>query len=175
MLNVEDAAGGLDDELLFETIYTVLAAGVDTSTSLLSSALAHLDRNREDRQRLIEDPGLLTQACEEFLRFYSCRGDRVLVAWASANRDESAFYQPDVFVLDRKPHRHMAFGFGIHQCVGAALARQEFTTVMTEVLRRMPDYSIDRARSQTYPDVGLMYGYQSMPATFTPGARSAGS
>jgi cytochrome P450 len=193
MLGVDDAEGGLDDELLFETTYAVLAAGVDTSTSLLSSVLAHLDRNREDRQRLIEDPALLTQAWEEFLRFYSpsqagartvaCgtsvggrdlrRGDRVLVAWASANRDETAFDRPDEFMLDRKLNRHMAFGFGIHRCIGAALARQEFITVMTEVLRRMPDYSIDRGvRSQTYPDVGLMYGHQSMPATFTPGART---
>jgi cytochrome P450 len=130
---------------------------------------------------------------EEFLRFYSpsqagartvaCdtsvggrdlrRGDRVLVAWASANRDETAFDRPDEFMLDRKPNRHMAFGFGIHRCIGAALARQEFITVITEVLRRMPDYSIDQVRSQTYPDVGLMYGHQSMPATFTPGTRTA--
>lgn len=193
MLGVGDATSGLNDDLLFETIYTVLAAGVDTSTSLLSSALVHLDANDDDRERLIQNPALLPQACEEFLRFYApsqagartvttdtqingCpfhRGDRVLVAWASGNRDESVFERPDEFVLDREPNRHLAFGFGIHRCIGAHLAKQEFIVVVGEVLRRIPDYAIDRARTHLYPDVGLMYGYQAMPASFTPAGRTA--
>jgi cytochrome P450 len=66
----------------------------------------------------------------------------------------------------------MAFGFGIHRCIGASLARQEFIAVLGEVLRRIPDYAIDRSRTHLYPDVGLMYGYQSMPAVFPPGTRA---
>lgn len=195
IMQADDGEGPLDDDLVFETAYTALAAGVDTTTSLLSAALWHLDRYLEDRQRLIDDPALLEVACEEFLRYYSPaqagartvvsstevggesfeRGDRLLLAWASGNRDDSKFDRPDEFVLDRKPNRHMSFGYGIHRCIGAGLARQEFVVVLGEVLRRLPDYAIDRDRTDTYPDVGLMFGFQEMPATFTPGPRSDSS
>ncbi len=180
-----------DDELIFETVYTMLAAGVDTTTSLLSAALLHLSAQPEDLHRLREDPSLLDAACEEFLRYYTpaqagartvrsdvClsgvelrRGDRVLLAWASANRDEAVFEDPDTFVLDRSPNRHLAFGVGIHRCVGAHLARQEFKVIIGEVLRRLADLSIDGDRTPRYPDVGLMFGYQRMPTTFTPASR----
>ena len=124
----------------------MLAAGVDTTTSLLSAAFLHLSTQTEDLERLRDKPSLLDEACEEFLRFYSPaqagartvrtevtlggvelrRGDRVLLAWASANRDETVFEDPDTFLMDRSPNRHVAFGVGIHRCVGAPLARQEF-------------------------------------------------
>lgn len=184
-----------DDELIFETVYTMLAAGVDTTTSLLSAAFLHLSTQTEDLERLRDDPSLLDTACEEFLRFYSPaqagartvrtdvtlggvelqRGDRVLLAWASANRDETVFEDPDTFVVDRSPNRHVAFGVGIHRCIGAPLARQEFKVIVEEVLRRLPDLSIDVAVTPRYPDVGLMFGYQQMPTTFTPGQREGGS
>jgi cytochrome P450 len=195
MMNADDGEGPLGDDLVFETAYTALAAGVDTTTSLLSAALWHLDRYPGDRQRLIDDPALLEVACEEFLRFYAPaqagartavspaevggesfeRGDRLLLAWASGNRDGTKFDDPDEFQLDRWPNRHMAFGYGIHRCIGAGLARQEFVVVLGEVLRRIPDYAIDHDRTHTYPDVGLMFGFQGMPATFTPGRPMGGS
>lgn len=193
IMEFEDAEGSLTDELVFETAYTLVAAGAETTTSLLSSALWHFDHFPEDRERVMADPSLLDPACEEFLRYYTpeqagartCtqhvefagetleRGDRVLLAWASANRDEAQFEDPDTFVVDRKPNRHMSFGFGIHRCIGAHLARKEFDVVMREVFRRLPDYKIDRERTHTYPDVGMMFGYQEMPATFTPGKPEA--
>jgi cytochrome P450 len=189
IMDLEDDEGSLTDELVFETAYTLVAAGAETTASLLSSALWHFDQHPEDRQRVMDDPSLLGPACEEFLRYYTPeqagartitqhvehagatleRGDRVLLAWASANRDDSQFPEPDEFVLDRKPNRHMAFGFGIHRCLGSHLARKEFDVVMREVFRRIPDYKIDRERTHTYPDVGMMFGFQEMPATFTPG------
>jgi cytochrome P450 len=178
-----------DDELVFEFIYAMLAAGVDTTTSLLSATFWFLDRHTDQRQKLIDDPALMTLAREEFLRYFTPaqatartaveevalagqdfqRGDRVLLPWASANRDPSQFDRPDEFVIDRKPNRHVAFGHGIHRCVGAPLARLEFDVIVREVLRRMPDYRIDRAAAKTYPDTGLMYGFERMPAVFTPG------
>lgn len=174
---------------MFETVYTMLAAGVDTSTSVLSASLLHLSQNPEQKRALIDEPGLLDLATEEFLRFYAPAqatartavadievagvrfrpGDRVLLAWASANRDASHFDQPDAFVLDRTPNRHVTFAHGIHRCIGAPLARQELRVILAEVLRRIPDYVVDASRTPTYPDVGLMFGYQTMPATFTPG------
>ncbi|WP_143194582.1 cytochrome P450 [Streptomyces sp. CB02414] len=191
IMNADDPEGPLDDALVFETAYTIVAAGVETTTSLLSSALWHLDRFPQDRQRLLDDPSLLDAACEEFLRYYTPeqagartvaqhaeigdesfeRGERVLLAWSSANRDEAQFPDADRFVLDRRPNRHMSFGYGIHRCLGSHLARQEIKIVLGEVLRRLPDYAIDRQRTELYPDLGLMYGYKHMPATFTPGER----
>jgi cytochrome P450 len=188
VMAVADDGDALTDDEVFELAYTTLAAGVDTTTSLVSAAFWHLDQHPEDRERLLREPELIPVACEEFLRFYSpsqsgartvtCpvssggvdfqRGDRVLLAWSSANRDGDAFDDPDTFVLDRKPNRHMAFGWGIHRCIGLHLARQEFIIIMEEVLRRLPDFQVDRERTHLYPDVGLMYGYQKMPAIFTP-------
>jgi cytochrome P450 len=186
----DDGSGPfMDDELAFQTVYVLLAAGVDTTTSLLSAALRHLAQHDDDRQRLIAEPGLLPAACEEFLRLYSPaqatarttttdvevrgehleRGDRVLLGWASANRDASHFEEPDRFVIDRPNNRHVAFAHGIHRCLGAPLARQEFVEIMGEVLRRLPDFQIDLANSPRYPDVGLMFGFQNLPSTFTPG------
>ncbi len=180
---------GLDDELVFETVYTMLAAGVDTSTSVLSAALLHLSQHPDQRLRLLETPELLESATEEFLRYYAPaqatartavaevevagvafkRGERILLAWASANRDEAHFEKADEFVLDRTPNRHVTFAHGIHRCIGAPLARQELRVILAEVLRRIPDYVVDATDTPTYPDVGLMFGYQKMPTTFTPG------
>jgi cytochrome P450 len=189
IMSADDPEGPLDDDLVFETAYTVIAAGVETTTSLLSSALWHLDRFPEDRQRLIDEPGLLDVAVEEFLRYYTPeqagartaaqhvelagetfeRGERVLLAWSSANRDEYQFPDPDTFTLDRSPNRHLSFGYGIHRCIGSHLAKQEIKIVLGEVLERLPDYAVDRDRAELYPDLGLMYGYKEMPAVFAPG------
>jgi cytochrome P450 len=180
---------GLDDGLVFETVYTMLAAGVDTSTSVLSAALLHLNQYPGHKQALIDNPDLLDPATEEFLRFYApaqatartaiaeievagvrfCPGDRILLAWASANRDADHFDEPDTFLVDRAPNRHVTFAHGIHRCIGAPLARQELKVILAEVLRRIPDYEVDPVRAPTYPDLGLMFGYQTMPATFSPG------
>jgi cytochrome P450 len=180
---------GLDDGLVFETVYTMLAAGVDTSTSVLSAALLHLSQYPGQKQTLIDKPDLFDLATEEFLRFYAPAqatartaiadievagvrfrpGDRVLLAWASANRDAGHFDEPDTFLVDRAPNRHVTFAHGIHRCIGAPLARQELKVILAEVLRRIPDYDVDPVRAPTYPDLGLMFGYQTMPATFSPG------
>ncbi len=186
---------GRDDGLVFETVYTMLAAGVDTSTSVLSAALLHLSLYPEQKQALIDSADLLDSATEEFLRFYAPAqatartaiaeievagvrfrpGDRILLAWASANRDAGHFDQPDTFLADRAPNRHVTFAHGIHRCIGAPLARQELKVILAEVLRRIPDYEVDLDRSPTYPDLGLMFGYQTMPATFKPGRAEGAS
>jgi cytochrome P450 len=189
----DDGDGPLmDADLAFETVYTLVAAGVDTTTSLLSLAFFHLAQREEDRQRLLAEPDLIETAVEELLRFYSptqatartvavdeveiCgerfgRHDRLLLAWSSANRDPRHFPDPDNFVIDRSPNRHVDFAHGIHRCIGAPLARKETAVVLSEVLRRMPDFQIDVERALRYPDVGLMFGFQVMPARFTPGTR----
>jgi cytochrome P450 len=181
----------LDDREILEMLYIVLLGGIDTTTALISNALYYLHEHPADRARLIAEPALIDGACEEFLRFFSPiqtlartvkdpatfagvdfkHGDRVLLAWASANRDESQFERPDEVMIDRFPNRHCAFGMGIHRCLGSNLARNQFKTVLAEVLRRLPDYRVDDQEARRYKRIGMVNGWERMPATFTPGKR----
>jgi cytochrome P450 len=102
-------------------------------------------------------------------------GDRVLVSWAGANRDEAVFDRPDEVVLDRFPNRHVSFGLGIHRCIGSNLARSQFLAVLDAVLDRIPDYEVDTNRVQRYTTIGMINGIIQMPATFTPGERVGAS
>ena len=141
---------------------TLVFAALGPTTFLLNGALLELDRDRETRRRLIGHPELMTPATEELLRYLSpvrsigrvvkqgarlfghdfCPGERVLLLWGSANRDEVQFDAPETLLLDRAPNRHLAFGAGVHRCVGAHLARLEFRVVLQEILRRLPDYRV---------------------------------
>jgi cytochrome P450 len=190
------ATGTIDGEpLSHRTIqdlsFNILGGGVDTTTALTSSALVYLARNPADRQRLIEDPALLPFACEEFLRFYSpipslCRtamadteidgwqigkGERVMLAYAAGNRDPEAFEDPETVRLDRFPNKHVGFGAGMHRCLGSFLARMMFQEMVSEVLKRMPDYELIEEELRPYPSIGGVNGWVSIPARFTPGRK----
>jgi len=138
-------------------------AGHETSVGGLSMMLMHVAKNPEVKQRLIDEPELVEKAVEEALRLEPpiqtiartvgrdvclhgvdlAKGDRLVLAWGSANRDSSVFQDPDEFVVDRARNPHVAFGDGIHRCLGASLARLEMRVVLEEVLRRIPDYKIE--------------------------------
>ena len=147
------------------------------------------------RDLLVAQPELIPTATEEFLRYFTPvqafartvardtelgdqalrRGDRVLMCFASANRDEREFPDPDEFIPDRQPNRHVAFGIGKHRCIGSTLARAEFATMLETTLRRLPDFRIVRSETVRYPSLGIVNGYVSMPARFTPTTRVASS
>jgi cytochrome P450 len=101
------------------------------------------------------------------------KGDRLWVSWISANRDPSAFDRADRVVIDRDPddNPHLAFGLGGHRCVGMHLARVETEVMLTEVLRRIPDYEVDPAGFEPYAPSMMMNGVVRLPVTFTPGPR----
>jgi cytochrome P450 len=175
-------------------VFLVIGGGVDTTTSLTSAALMHLDRSPSDRARLIAEPELLTTATEEFLRFYpparthartAARdatfagedihaGDRIVLSELSANYDGAAFTEPDKFILDRFPNRHVSFGMGIHRCPGSHLARVEFDEMIRAVLTRLPDYRLDHDALTEYPTWSMIGGWSRMPAEFSPGRRTKG-
>src|SRR5271170_762444 len=110
------------------------------------------------RDRLLADPSLVASAVEESLRLETPlmglgriitkdttlagvampEAERVMLLYGAANRDPSVFEDPEVFEVDRTNNHHFGFGFGIHRCVGAPLARLEMRVVLEEVLRRMP-------------------------------------
>ena len=143
-------------------VVQLIFGALHTTTYLVNGALLLLDDDRDARARLIGEPRLMASAVEEFLRMIApvqgiarkvvrpaeCFGhafetdDRVLLLWASANRDADEFPDADRLVLDRSPNRHIAFGVGVHRCVGAPLGRLQTRVMLEELLRRLPDYSI---------------------------------
>jgi cytochrome P450 len=166
----EDEA--LRDEDLLALCFLLLVAGTETTTSALGYALLLLDRDRDARRRLIADPSLLASATEEILRFESPvhglsrvltrdveidgqtipKGARVHLLFAAANRDPRAFPDPDTFDIVRSPNHHVSFGFGVHFCLGASLARMELRVGLEEFLRRAPGYAVDTEGVVRLPD-----------------------
>ena len=181
----------LSDDIIVNMAFLVIAGGFDTTTAMLANMLRYLDQDRVARQVLIDDPDKIKFAIEEFLRYFAPtqalgrtvttdttffgqelkKGDRVLISWAAANHDPAVFDQPDQIVLDRSPNRHTTFGVGVHRCLGSNFARAELALMLGEVLKRIPDYRIVEAESVKYPTIGIVNGWVSMPATFTPSQR----
>ena len=146
-------------ELLHNCIF-LLNAGHETTTNLIGNALRCLLEAPAEKARLIAEPALIASAVEEFLRIESSNqlGNRittgataiggvalaartlVTLAIGAANRDPAQFVEPDRLDIARTPNRHLAFGSGIHQCVGMALARLEGRVAIGRFLQRFPDY-----------------------------------
>jgi cytochrome P450 len=181
----------LPDADVAGTVSLLIGGGFDTTTSLLAGSLDWLDAHDVDRALLVDDADLMNLATEEFLRHFTpaqgggrtvtqdcevagfefSEGDRVFLSYAMCNHDPSVFPEPDDIVLDRFPNPHAAFGLGVHRCIGSNLARLGFKHMLREVLRRMPDYRVERAGRVQYESIGVINGYQHLPATFTPGGR----
>ncbi len=182
----------LTDQEIYNYCFTLVVAGLDTTSAGLANSMVIMDRHPELRSRLIEDPSLMDTAVEEFLRYDSpvmqmartvatgtvlggerlAAGDKVMLMWAAANRDPVEFTDPDVVVLDRHPNRHLAFGVGLHRCMGSNVARMIMRIGLAEVLRRMPDYRIvDRENIPRFADAAFVNAPISMPVEFTPGRR----
>ena len=191
LLGAEVDGQPITDDAVYSIVELLISGGVGTTASLVSQTLVHLYQHPEQRARLAEQPELLERAVEEFLRMFSptqalartvthdvdfqgCpmkEGDRVLLAWASANRDPAQFDHPDQVDLDRWPNRHTAFGMGIHRCAGAHIGRAIARELIGQVITRMPDYVVDLDGREAYPHQGVNAGYQRIPTTFTPGRR----
>jgi cytochrome P450 len=157
LVHVETDDGKLsrDDLLMFCRL--LLVAGNETTTGLIVNAMRAFSEFPDALQEVKADPDLLTAAVEEALRYYApfqatirratkdvelrgqkiAKNDRILVLLASANRDEEAFERPKEFRLDRGRNKHVAFGFGIHSCVGAPLARLEGDIALRTLLPRI--------------------------------------
>jgi cytochrome P450 len=155
----EDRA--LTDDRMVGMSFLMLIAGIDTTWSVLGSALWHLATHPAHRQALAGDMALIPAAVEEFLRFYApvsigrvvtrevtiggrtiCPGERVVLPWAAANHDPEAFDRAGEFVLGRERNPHLAFGAGIHRCLGAHLAQMELRVSLAEWLSRIPEFEL---------------------------------
>lgn len=191
LLSAESDGKKLSQEELIGFCFLLLVAGNETTTNLISNAAAVLYDRPEVRRRITEDPSMLPAAVEEFLRLESPvqglartltedlemhgqvmrEGDKVLLLFGSANRDGREFENPDEFVVDRSSDRVLAFGHGIHYCLGAALARLECRVAFEELLATIPDYAIGEGSERLLS--GPIRGFDHLPLTFTPVTDSA--
>lgn len=164
LVAVEEQGDTLSEVELVSLSLLILVAGNETTTNLIGNGVLALLRNPTERRRLQDDPGLARSAIEEMLRYDSPiqvtdrvaledleihgrrvrRGDVVGVILASANRDPDQFPDPDRLDLGREDNAHLAFGHGVHFCLGAQLARLEGQIAVTELLARFPDLDGDR-------------------------------
>lgn len=171
--------------------FLLMSGGISTTTALLSNVFRHFDEHPQMRDWIKEDYSRLKTAGQEFVRYFSpvqglartatkectLRGvtiesdERIWMAMGAANRDPEVFPNPDELDLERSPNKHLAFGVGMHRCIGSHMAMAMFETVVEQTLRRMPDLKIDRDRSKRYQSTGVLNGWLDLYGTFTPGER----
>ncbi|MEW6474413.1 MAG: cytochrome P450 [Actinomycetota bacterium] len=171
-----------DDEIL-SMVFLLLPAGFDTTESALGAIFYLLANDAGLQERLASAE--LSSAVEELLRYVSpvqctsrvftgdaelggekaTAGQRALLVFGAANRDEAEFSEPDAIVLDRHPNRHLAFGVGVHRCVGAHLARLELRIVLEEVLSGLPRFRLDCAEGVAW-HTGHIRGAVRVPVLF---------
>jgi cytochrome P450 len=187
-LLVREDANELTDPEILATCVTLLFAGHETTANLIGNGLLALLRTPSEARLLASEPSLTERAVEELLRFDSPvqrnrrravadvelagrrirKGARVLAFLGAANRDPSIFAEPDRLDIRRRPTRHLAFGHGIHYCVGAALSRLEAPIVLTALLQRYPDLAL-ADDVQFLPNIAFR-GLRRLEVTFGPGA-----
>lgn len=175
----------LTDDRIVGLSFLMLIAGIDTTWSALGAMLWHLATHPTDRRVLAADRTALPAAVDELLRLYAPvtigrvvtaqatlggrelrPGERVILPWAAANRDPEVFDHPDRFDLARDGRRHLAFGVGIHRCLGAHLALLEIRVAMDEWLRRIPEFTL--ACDQVEWTAGNTRGPKSLPLRISP-------
>ncbi|MDQ0851590.1 cytochrome P450 [Arthrobacter sp. B3I9] len=164
----------------------LLVAGNETTTNLIGNAVLSFTEAPETIERLAADPSLLPQAIEEVLRYRSpvqsmyrvtatdtTLGSRPIpagspvVAWiGSANRDERQFERPERFDIQRSPNRHLAFGQGIHFCLGAPLARLEARIALGAVLSRLPGLTLAAGSRLERMESTIIYGLKEIPVSW---------
>jgi cytochrome P450 len=188
LANVEVEGRKLDDDDYVVLLAAFLGAGHHSTTSAMSSLIYEVFGTEGMREKLTAEPELIPTAVEEALRlhppFYGFfrratrdtevegveipEGHDVYMGWAAANRDPEVFPCPAEFRLDRGRNRHLSFGFGIHTCPGAPLARMELRVVLEELLRRIPDLKVE-IDEPIYEFGGGDYAFMvELPVSFAP-------
>ncbi|MGD0393775.1 MAG: cytochrome P450 [Acidimicrobiales bacterium] len=177
-------SGALSEVQAYGVLHTLLSAGGESTTSLIGNAVRMLAEHGDLQDRLREDPELIPIFVEEALRLeppfrYHMRsvpndtelggveipaGATVLLLWGSANRDPAIFDHPETIDLTRRvPRRHVAFGRGIHHCVGAPLARVEARNVLRVLLARTSDITLDPQRPPRWANSLMVRRHEGLP------------
>ncbi len=182
MLRAREAGDEFDDEDVVATAVLLLFAGHETTTHLIGNGMLHMLGQGEPWRRLVAEPGLAESAVEECLRFEGPigaigrvvaspieiggramrEGERVFALLNAGNRDPDFFPETDRFDIGRNPNRHLTFGFGIHFCLGAPLARLEGRIALQHLARRFPDLALD-GRNTAWADSLVLRGLLTLP------------
>ena len=176
-----------EDEIL-GVIVLLLLGGTDTTRNVITSSLHYMALDPPVRTMLVEDPGRIERAVEEFLRMFASvqtigrtamrdtsiagepipAGGKLVCALAAANRDPAEFDHPEEFDIDRVANRHFAFGVGPHRCLGSNLARMEIRVAIERILARIPTYEL--APGWTYRRRGgFVHGPETLEIVFPAG------
>ena len=179
---IDGAPVGIMEQISYYVI--VATAGHDTTASAMAGGMQQLVEHPDQLARLQADPSLIGSAVDEIIRWvtpvkhfmrnctteYTLRGhtfrpgDAVLLSYPSANRDEEVFDEPFRFDVGRTPNKHLAFGFGVHYCLGAMLARMEIKALLTELLPRLR--SIELAGEPAEMQTLFVGGLKRLPVAY---------
>ena len=184
LVSVETDGDSLSDSELVSTVVTLFVAGHETTTHLLGNGMLALLRSDSELKRIQGNFELIPKAVDEMARFDGSvprswritkrqmeilgvqipQGELVLPILSAANRDESVFEDPDVFNISRDTRKHLAFGRGVHVCLGAPLARIEGQEIIKQLLTKFPNISLNAKESELVwrKDVALR-GLESLP------------
>jgi cytochrome P450 len=184
LVNAEAQGDSLSESELVSTVVTLFVAGHETTTHLLGNGMLALLSSASELQKIQENPELIPKAVDEMARFDGSvprswritkkdmnvdgvsipKGQLVLPMLASANRDESEFPDPDLFDVSRDTRKHLAFGRGVHVCLGAPLARIEGQEIIKQILTKFPNIKLKASSNELIwrKDVALR-GLESLP------------
>ncbi|MET0405339.1 MAG: cytochrome P450 [Cystobacter sp.] len=196
LVQAEEGGDRLSEDELISMVFLLLFAGHETTVNLIGNGMLELARRPDQLQKLRDQPDLIDSAIEEMLRFTNPvgqvaprfakedvelagvripKGSAVTLLIASANLDEAAFPNADTLDITRSPNRHVSFGYGIHYCLGAPLARLEARVAIPALLRRFPrlDLAVPVEKLRWRPNIGLR-GVMALPLSVTPAGSAAG-
>ncbi len=188
LIQAEEAGDRLNEDELLAMVILLLVAGHETTVSLIGNGMLALFDHPDQLEKLRVNPSLIKPAVEEMLRYTSPvfmsteryarenmtlrgvniqHGEIALAVFGSANRDETVFKNPDLFDIERENNKHVAFGQGLHFCLGAPLARMEAQIAISSLLRRLPKLGLKGSPESLRWRPGLMMrGLEALPAEF---------
>jgi cytochrome P450 len=188
LVQAEEAGDKLSEDELLGMVFLLLVAGHETTVNLIGNGVLALLQHPDQLRKLKDDPSLIKPAVEELLRYDGPvetsterfaredvdmggtvipRGEMVLVVLAAADHDPERFSDPDDLDITRTDNRHLAFGKGIHHCLGAPLARMEGQIAISTLLRRMPNLRLKGSSESLSWRLGMILrGLRGLPVEF---------
>ena len=185
LVTAEDQGDTFSEDELYSMCAMLIFAGHETTTNLIGNGILALLQNPLELERLRHDPALIESAVEEIIRYTGpvqavsrialeslqigdkqiAKGERLSLNIGSANRDPAQFNNPNQFDIQRNEGRHLGFGFSIHFCLGAALARMEAQAGIGSVVRRMPELRLEEPGLE-WRNHPVLRGLTTLPVTF---------
>src|SRR5665213_1650743 len=190
LVHAEIEGDKLDESSIIYESLLILIGGDETTRHVISGGMYELLTHPDQHALLVAERDRLPLAVEEMLRWVSpiknmarqttrdvdlhgmtiAKGQKLLLLYPSANRDERNFAEPERFDITRTPNDHMAFGFGAHFCLGNRLARMELAVMFDRLFERLPDLALATDAEPPKRAANFVSGYETMPVTFTPTA-----